>query len=48
MKLFLEFIIALVVLFVGMWLWILWELRHAPDGYEDEEGFHERKRPEGK
>ncbi|MDE2232983.1 MAG: hypothetical protein KGJ90_02515 [Patescibacteria group bacterium] len=48
MKTFLDFIVVLIILFVAMWIWILWELRHAPEGYEDEMGFHEEKRPEVK
>jgi hypothetical protein len=48
MKLFLEIIVVLAVLFVASWLWLLWKLRHAPEGWEDEEGFHEGKKPEAK
>jgi hypothetical protein len=48
MKLFLEIIVVLIVFLVVAWAWIIVDLRRAPEGWEDEEGFHEGKKPEVK
>jgi len=33
----------LVVASIG---WLIWEMKHAPEGYQDKNGFHEGKEPE--
>ena len=34
--------IVLAFLFAGAFAWLALELNNAPEGYEDEEGFHKK------
>ena len=38
-------LVGLAVVVVVGFVWMVWEICHAPRGYEDETGFHEGKDP---
>ncbi|MDP4176313.1 MAG: hypothetical protein Q8933_20195 [Bacteroidota bacterium] len=41
-------IIIICVYLVVVGTWIIWELRHAPQGFQDEKGFHDADEKEDK
>lgn len=40
--------LIIIGLIVAGFIWVTWEIAHAPEGYEDEKGFHYGKEPEDK
>lgn len=38
-------LIVLGIIIVAGLVWMAWEIKHAPEGYEDETGFHVGKAP---
>lgn len=39
-----------IIILASMWIvlltWILWKIHNAPEGYEDDEGFHYEEKSE--
>jgi len=40
-----KILITIGIIAIIGFVWLLWEIKQTPDGYEDKDGFHEGKEP---